>query len=377
MPDTELGKPLLNAVSANARQLYLLLRCINFGLYAQIQISEEGLRFNIADSSVVEGFAFLERTLFTSFAYNYIQPQTSSQTPQNGEDDDHETNEPPPFQISLPSLLETLQILGLTDTTRNERFSRDPSGPSAHTTSLPNRNAFSSHILGLPSSGLCRLTYDSPGAPLRIHITEPSFTTTCELTTYEPPPYTSAHDTTIPFARDRLALKIIMRSAYLHNAFSELASTNAERITLLAKRTKPYFVLSAEGPLGEASVEFSTPTTPVNASFRSAEDGGDVDIPAPLLETFQVGETRCRQSYKFGLVRHAARAMQIATKVSVRVDEQGVLSLQFMIEVEGGDAQGAAGVSFVDFRFVPFIEDEEGEEGESQEGEDEGQTESE
>ena len=50
--------------------------------------------------------------------------------------------------------------------------------------------------------------------------------------------------------------------------------------------------------------------------------------------------------------------MAIASKVSIRGDEQGVLSLQFMIEVEGG------GVSFVDFRFVPYVPEEgEGEEG--------------
>jgi len=45
--------------------------------------------------------------------------------------------------------------------------------------------------------------------------------------------------------------------------------------------------------------------------------------------------------------------MRIASKVSLRGDEQGVLSLQFMVEVEGGAA-------FVSFKFVPFLQDEEG-----------------
>lgn len=43
--------------------------------------------------------------------------------------------------------------------------------------------------------------------------------------------------------------------------------------------------------------------------------------------------------------------MAAATKVSIRGDNQGVLSLQFMIEMEGGQ------VSFVDFRFVPLVQD--------------------
>lgn len=43
--------------------------------------------------------------------------------------------------------------------------------------------------------------------------------------------------------------------------------------------------------------------------------------------------------------------MRIASKVSLRGDEQGVLSLQFMVEVEGGAA-------FVSFKFVPYLQDD-------------------
>jgi len=84
--------------------------------------------------------------------------------------------------------------------------------------------------------------------------------------------------------------------------------------------------------------------------------------------------------------------MALASKVSIRQDRQGVLSLQFMIEIgidggAGGSRDGtnaypggvvangagtsAAGgkVTFVDFRFVPLIDDEEDEdEGESHQG---------
>jgi cell cycle checkpoint protein len=68
------------------------------------------------------------------------------------------------------------------------------------------------------------------------------------------------------------------------------------------------------------------------------------------------------------MIKAAAEAMRLASKVSVRGDEQGVLSLQFMVEVEGG------GVSFVDFRFVPFIRGEEDEdEASSQEDDDFGE----
>lgn len=45
--------------------------------------------------------------------------------------------------------------------------------------------------------------------------------------------------------------------------------------------------------------------------------------------------------------------MAIASKVSIREDGHGVLSMQFMIEHEGGVA------SFVDFRFLPYVGDDE------------------
>jgi cell cycle checkpoint protein len=65
--------------------------------------------------------------------------------------------------------------------------------------------------------------------------------------------------------------------------------------------------------------------------------------------------------------------MAAASKVSIRGDRQGVLSLQFMIKLgdssgsvvdpsgvppAGGDVGG--NVSFVDFRFVPLVDDNEG-----------------
>lgn len=53
--------------------------------------------------------------------------------------------------------------------------------------------------------------------------------------------------------------------------------------------------------------------------------------------------------------------MAIASKVSIRGDEQGVLSLQFLIDVDGG------GVSFVDFRFVPLEPEEREEEADGDE----------
>ena len=47
--------PLLSAVSGSARQLFQLLRCINFVSKTNVQITKEGLRFTVEEYRVMQG----------------------------------------------------------------------------------------------------------------------------------------------------------------------------------------------------------------------------------------------------------------------------------------------------------------------------------
>ncbi|KAF1349492.1 hypothetical protein EJ07DRAFT_159815 [Lizonia empirigonia] len=268
--------PVLAAISSSARQLFTLLRCIAFAPKAHVQLTDQGLRFSVDEASAMEASAFLDKSLFTT--YTFHAPPVPPSSADLGDED-----APPPltFHISLTALLETLQIFGLTDPNASRP-------PWARDNPYPTSTAFSNNVLVM--NNLCRITYEAPGSPLSVILTEASIRTSCDLTTYEPE-YTDE----IPFDRHTLAFKTIMRGSWL------------------------------------------------------------------LLETFQLADPHAvlRASYKFALVQKAARAMSVAAKVSVRVDAQGVLSLQFLVEGEAGS------VSFVDFRFVPLL-DEEGEgEGET------------
>lgn len=53
--DDDQDPPIFTAVSSSVRQLYLLLRCIGFAEKANVQITEEGLRFSVEETSVMEG----------------------------------------------------------------------------------------------------------------------------------------------------------------------------------------------------------------------------------------------------------------------------------------------------------------------------------
>lgn len=317
----------------------MLLRCISFAKKALVRISPDGIRFATSDGSVMEAFIFLEKALFTTYTYHTPSPPSS-------QDD---ASPPPPFEVSLDSLLETLTIFSLSDPNASKRTGEYDAFAAHRLNRHAGINAFSNQTLGM--SGVCTITYEGEGSPLSIHMSEFGVTTTCDLTTYEAD---SAED--IPFDRDALALKTIMRSAYLLDAMNELGSMSPDSLTITANPTSrsANLSLSASGALGSAHVEFK------------AETSSD----APILETFQCTD-KASASFKFALVKSAQRAMASAAKVSLRLDEEGVLSLQFLVEVEAGSG-GSEGVAFVDFRVVPLVESDgqvDGNAGDSEETE--------
>jgi hypothetical protein len=67
------GAPIFKAVSSSARQLFQLLNCIRFASKAQVQISNEGLRFAVEESRVMQG-----RLNWTTELVNVITSQVSS-----------------------------------------------------------------------------------------------------------------------------------------------------------------------------------------------------------------------------------------------------------------------------------------------------------
>lgn len=270
----------------------------------------------------MEAFVHLSKNLFTS--YTYRPPPSSSH-----EDD---PSLPPLFEFNLESLIETLNIFTLTDPATSKR-DYDPF--TSH------RLARHANLPVLAITGICTFTYVGEGSPLSIHMSDNGVTTTCDLTTYEAESLEE-----IPFARDRLLLKTILRAPALLEAITELgAMSPAELIITANPQTRnagsATVSFSAVGALGDATVEFNAGTTTEN----------------PILETFHCS-ARTSASFKFGLIKAAQRAMAVANKVSLRLDEDGVLSLQFLIEVDtGGGAED--GVAFVDFRVVPLVEEEE------------------
>lgn len=369
------GEPVFSAVSSNAYHLYTLLQCIGFAPQATVQITPDGLRVSVEEGRVAQGLAFLDKALFTSYTFT-PSTETNNGNGESGDNNDSsETAYYPHFVISLLALLETLKIFGISDSSGSNKAAAPNTAAS---------NAFTTPALLLDRS--CTLQYFQHGSPLSITLTESGVKTTCELTTYEP----DGGEVDIPLQRDAIIMKIIMRSAWLHNAITELAATDPTILKVSASATKaPYFALSASGgPFSESVVEFSIDQQQQNNQFGAqqpqayhkvlADDGTSrsrarrAKLAPTVTETFLVSPpssmgSRIVQHYRFPLIRKAAQAMAVANKVSIRGDRQGVLSLQFMIELDENGSKNRSSreitstsggnVTFVDFRFVPLLDE--------------------
>ncbi|XXH05641.1 histone acetyltransferase [Hypoxylon texense] len=303
-------QPLFRAVASSTRQIYQLLKCISFTPKVHVQLTHDGIRFAADHSRVMQGVVFLDKVLFSSYTLNMP---------------DEEGVALPQFQMNLAALLEALQIFGATDVAA--KAAKADAEPYRSNLRNYRPDAFHHQALGMP--GTCCILYEEDGSTLDIIIEETGVKTQCKMATYTP-----ESPDEIPFDKSDLSFKIITQARWLLDALSELAPMAPVRVAVVASPTAPYLSLSSGGGLGSASVDFSS--------------GRD------LLETLSVAD-HWVQSYKFDFVKSASEAMRIATKVSFRGDGQGVLSLQFMVELEGGS------VSFLDFRFVPYVtqEDEE------------------
>lgn len=347
--------PLFTALATSTRQIFLLLRCIAFTSRADVYITTDGLRFSTEESHAIQASTLLEKNLFTS--YNVRLPQDQPVIP--------------PFKINIHAFLETLQIFGVAEASSNYKNQNGGISSSYAT-------AFTTPALGI--GGTCRLSYAQVGAPLCITIDEGGVNTTCEMNTYELSNLYDG-DAEIPLDRSTLVMKIIMPSTWLHDAVAELSGTYPETLTVNASSiSAPFFCLEGQGgPFGDSTVDFMPDSKPDPTSGTSKGKK-----QPQVTETFTVSAPsgthgRIKQSYRFDLVKRAGRAMALASKVSIRQDKQGVLSLQFMCETVDAHSNApdpgtfslssnmrSGQFAFIDFRFVPLLDEEDGSEGEAE-----------
>lgn len=157
---------------------------------------------------------------------------------------------------------------------------------------------------------------------------DPSVTTTCYLTSYE-----VEFDPVLSIDQTQLYYRLVMKVGALHDAILELDGSSPTNLVISVSNEKPYFSLSGTGGTSSATVEFPR----------------DVS----LLESFQVDEP-CVFTYKFSMIKNALKAMSLGAKVALRVDNSGLLNMQFMIP----SGEGSTRMNYVDFRVLSLEQDD-------------------
>ncbi|KAG6865679.1 hypothetical protein C0991_000449, partial [Blastosporella zonata] len=295
--------------------------------------------------------AFVFSDIFDEYSYHSDALESS----QDSEDDEVNVG----FEIPLNTLIECLNIFGTAgappantgtkfkkwkksgdDSDHDEDDDRGGRGRSTARGLDPYFSGSSEKRTGM------RLTYGGPGQPLTLLLAEDATgpTTTCEISTFEFEPHLE-----LPFDASRTVLKVILKSSWLRDALSEL-DPSFDKLTFIGS------------PLPEAEALTSRPKQKLPANqkpmlrIQAAGTFGSTEMDYPndreVLETFECRES-VRASYRFGHITKTLRALQSSTKTSLRIDKDGLLSLQFLMpSLKGGTSD-----AFIEFRCLALDDD--------------------
>ncbi|XP_040276925.1 cell cycle checkpoint protein RAD1 [Bufo bufo] len=174
-----------------------------------------------------------------------------------------------------------------------------------------------------------KMGYQGYGHPLTLFLEEGGVVTVCKIHTQEP-----EETLDFDFCSTNVLNKIILQSEGLREAFSELDMTS-DFLQITMSPDKPYLRLSTFGNAGSAHLDYPK----------------DSD----LIEAFHCTQTQTNR-YKISLLKPSTKALALSCKVSIRTDNRGFLSLQYMVRNEDGQ------ICFVEYYCCP---DEDLQDGES------------
>ncbi|KAF6764802.1 Rad1/Rec1/Rad17 [Ephemerocybe angulata] len=363
----------LTASVADVRYLASLLRGVHFSNMASVTLSRSGLTITVEEARTLVGYAFIFAQVFDEFELHASKPNnpkpnrprratngdavsdSGSTEPESDEEEPDAPTVEAAFQINLNILIDCLNIFGTagplpapsTAANNFKRWKRDGEGDDDGVHGEDGRaNGGRGRIDAYLAGGdgkrtSMRMSYEGDGYPLTLLIAEDANgpTTTCEITTYQVEPHID-----LEFDSETVVLRIIFKSSWLRDALSEL-DPSCEKLTFIANP-------SVDGP--------QRPRLNTQPMLRIQADGthGSTEMDFPndkeVLETFDCTQ-RVSFSYRFSHIVRTLRALSSSTKTSLRIDESGLLSLQFLMpKPQSTGADGSDG--FVEFRCLALDE---------------------
>ncbi|KAF5360515.1 hypothetical protein D9756_004883 [Leucocoprinus leucothites] len=337
--------PVLTASVHDLRYVAAILRGVNFHNRATVTVTKQGLTVKVEEARTITAAAWIFADIFDEFIYNPETP-TDDDFMRTTQDQEIESSS---FEMPLNTVLDCLNIFGTAASStgtgvgkkgwkkQNQDSDRESGDEEAGGNRVEplNPNASEKH------TGM-RLTYMSPGYPLTLLIAEDVVgpTTTCEISTYEPEPYLD-----FGFDPEKVVLRIILKSSWFRDALSEL-DPSYDKLTFISNPPE-----MSDNPMTGKSRR-RNPTKPI-LRIKAGGNFGSTEMDYPndrdVLESFE-----CMQSvsfsYRFSHIAKSLRAVQSSTKTSLRIDNDGLLSLQFMMPPPKGKENNAESSAFIDFQ---------------------------
>ncbi|KAH9843009.1 Rad1-domain-containing protein [Rhodofomes roseus] len=354
--DGEVDKVLTASVH-DVKYVMGLLRGVQFENRATIRATSGGLSVTVEEARTLLATAFIFKGIFDEYSYHpEAEPSSQAQSSQPASQPQEE-GEPTAFEVPLNTLIECLSIFGnagssssntkhrLWHTGNSDQEDNQEEGSSNRANSRQNKGPANGRIdqyFGGDKGTGMRLSYVGAGHPLTLFMAEDASgpTATCEITTFEAEPMLE-----LDFLESPTVLKIILKSSWLRDALSELDPT-CERLTIIGNPPPPGRVARVSGP----------PRLRLQAvgTFGSTE----MDYPSDkeVLETCDC-EQQVRFSYVFKHIACASRALQNSTKTSLRINEEGMLSLQLIMPTARPRHGGNNTDGFIEFRCLPLDDD--------------------
>ncbi|KAJ7460910.1 Rad1/Rec1/Rad17 [Mycena galericulata] len=369
--------PVLKASVHDIRYFVALLRGVNFVNRATVKVNQDGLVVIVEEARTLLATAWIFAGIFDEYTYNSETPAGSPKDSQNSDPHEEDTAA---FEIPLNTLIECLNIFGTAGSSASatgsgtagkyKRWKRpgedsdqegddqDASGrrQSSGTGAARGIDSYFGSAAG-KGTGM-RMTYAGSGYPLTIlmcvdlvrtsstHVClyraedASGPTTTCEIATYEPEPHLE-----LPFEPSRMVLKIILKSSWLRDALSEL-DPSCDKLTFIGN--PPPATTTANGrQRQQPRASNGTPMLRIQAAGTFGSTEMDYPNDRDVLETFECTRP-VSFTYRFGHILRTLRALQSSSKASLRIDDEGLLSLQFLVPSPKPTAEGAK-EAFIEF----------------------------
>ncbi|KAJ7168370.1 Rad1/Rec1/Rad17 [Mycena crocata] len=363
--------PVLKASVHDVRYLATLLRGVNFINRATVTIAKTGFVIVVEEARTLLATAYIFADIFDEYTYN---PETPA-APQDSQNSDREEEEEvAAFEIPLNTLIDCLNIFGTAGsstagaggtTGKYKKWKRagedsDPEGDEddarGRRSSAGTARGIDQYFGGSDKGTGMRMTYAGSGHPLTLLIAEDAAgpTTTCEIMTYDAEPHLE-----LPFEPSRMCvpisitraaaelhrvLKIILKSSWLRDALSEL-DPSCDKLTFIGN---PPPVATNGKQRQQPRAANGTPMLRIQAAGTFGSTEMDYPNDRDVLETFECTRP-VSFSYRFGHISRTLRALQSSTKTSLRIDDEGLLSLQFLMPAPKAKTESSSD-AFIEFR---------------------------